>query len=111
MNCPFDVGDCVWIKPVGVRCDQRYGKGMVTSVVSDVAVEVDGMPRHIRDLRPAVSPPEERSTEQSKEDEWDIFDCALLFDHAETTLPPEDPVPRRSDRVTNVPDRYGVVSW
>ena len=39
VNSPYDVGDDVWVKPPGSRCN---------------TVEVDGMPRHVRDLRSAV---------------------------------------------------------
>ena len=50
---PYKVGDSVWVKPSNVRCDRQFGKGVVTELVSDVAVELDGFPRHISDLRPA----------------------------------------------------------
>ena len=49
---PYAVGDLVWTKPPDARCDTRYQKGTVTGNVSQWAVEVDGTPRHVRDLRP-----------------------------------------------------------
>lgn len=49
---PYQRGDSVWVRPPGVRCDQRYEEGTVTDVISEQAVAVDGMPRHTRDLRP-----------------------------------------------------------
>lgn len=49
--CRYKVGDCVWVRPPGVRCDERYDKGVVTKVISENSVEVGGMPRHVRDLR------------------------------------------------------------
>ena len=51
---PYEVGECVWVKPPQVRCDTRYEQGVVTTIISEQAVEVDGIPRHIRDLRPRV---------------------------------------------------------
>jgi len=45
---PYHVGDAVWVKPPGNRCDTRFTRGTVSEVKSDVAVVVDGMPRHIR---------------------------------------------------------------
>ena len=44
-------GDCVWVRPPGARCDERYATGTVTDLLSEQAVAVDGMPRHTRDLR------------------------------------------------------------
>ena len=50
-RAPYQRGDLVWVRPPGARCDQQYGEGVVTGVISEQAVAVDGMPRHIRDLR------------------------------------------------------------
>ena len=48
----YKIGDHVWVKPSNVRCDTRFDRGIVTGVVSEQAVEVGGIPRHVRDLRP-----------------------------------------------------------
>ena len=37
--------------PHDVRCTGRYKRGVVTRILSDQAVEVDGFPRHVRELR------------------------------------------------------------
>ncbi|KFD60909.1 LOW QUALITY PROTEIN: hypothetical protein M514_26898 [Trichuris suis] len=50
-HCSCDIGDCVWVKPPATRCNSRYQRGVVIGIVSEHAVEVDGIPRHIRDLR------------------------------------------------------------
>ncbi|KFD66916.1 hypothetical protein M514_20782 [Trichuris suis] len=42
---PYVPGDPVWVKPPAGRCDTPYEKGTVTKVISDQAVEIDGMPR------------------------------------------------------------------
>jgi len=47
---PYQIGDTVWVKPPGNRGNTRFTRGIVSKVTSDVAVEVDGMPQHIRDL-------------------------------------------------------------
>ena len=44
-------GDGVWVRPPRVRCDTRYDRGEVTRVISDQCVEVDGVPRHVKELR------------------------------------------------------------
>ena len=54
VNSPYDVGDDVWVKPPGSRCNTKYQLGTVTKLISPHTVEVGGMPRHVRDLRSAV---------------------------------------------------------
>ena len=54
----FAVGDRVWVRHPSRRCNARSSIGSVTKVVSPQKVEVDGMPRHVRDLRPATQPPQ-----------------------------------------------------
>ncbi|MPC48170.1 hypothetical protein E2C01_041938 [Portunus trituberculatus] len=59
-NNPHQVGEEVWVKPPSVRCDEQYKEGIVTGLVSDQVTEVDGTPRHVRDLRHCISPPSHR---------------------------------------------------
>ena len=47
---PYSVGEEVWVKPPNARCDVRHNRGTVTKVVSDQAVEIDGVPRHVKHL-------------------------------------------------------------
>ena len=56
IDSPYDVGDSVWVKPPEARCHTKYKLGTVTKVISEQSMEVDGMPRHVRDLRSAVPP-------------------------------------------------------
>lgn len=49
---PFSVGDAVWVRKPGSRCTERSRRGEVTAVVSPQVVEVEGVPWHVRDLRP-----------------------------------------------------------
>ena len=53
------LGEEVWVKPPGARCTTQWARGTVTARNSDSNVSVDGMPRHILDLRPV----ERRETE------------------------------------------------
>lgn len=46
--------DEVWVKPPHARCTTRWQKGIVTGLNSRSNVSVDGMPRHILDLRRVV---------------------------------------------------------
>ena len=53
----YNVGDRVWIRHPSRRCNVKSLSGTVTKVVSAQNVEVDGMPRHVRDLRVVAPPP------------------------------------------------------
>ena len=48
---PFKVGDLVWVKPPHAKCVDPWKEGTVTKIVSERNVEVNGMPRHPKDLR------------------------------------------------------------
>ena len=46
------VGDRVWFRRRGSRCTQKSCPGTVTRIVSRQVVEIDGVPWHVRDIRP-----------------------------------------------------------
>lgn len=50
-ECEVKVGDEVWVKPGNAHCTTRWREGVVTGINSDSNVEVDGMARHILDIR------------------------------------------------------------
>ena len=45
------MGDKVWVKPHGARCTSLWNHGIVTKVNSEHNVEVDGVPRHVCNMR------------------------------------------------------------
>jgi transposase InsO family protein/ribonuclease HI len=47
----FTVGDKVWVKPSPTSCTKQWMPGEVTNIVSKHTVCVNGMPRHVRDVR------------------------------------------------------------
>ena len=47
----FSVGDSVFVKPPNARCTTVWKEGKVTGVVSNQVVEVDGINRHVADIR------------------------------------------------------------
>lgn len=51
----YTAGDQVWVKPPNARCHTKFSRGVVTGVLSEHAVEVEGVPRHVRDLRPCAA--------------------------------------------------------
>ena len=60
------VGEEVWVKPAGARCTALWQKGLVTAINSRNNVSVDGMPRHILDVRRIVSVIEDSDDEQEE---------------------------------------------
>ena len=103
------------VKPPGNRCETRFTRGTVSEIKSDVAVVVDGMPRHIRDLRRRV---EHLSDDDdfvvdadlppSRSDDGSDSDSGSSVEEAPTSSPSR-PLPwrsRRSLRLRHSPDRY-----
>ena len=79
------VGDAVWVKPPHGRCDTRYGTGEVTGVISQHAVEVDGVPRHVRDLRGRTG-----DATLSEDDDWEWYGNARSRREEEDVKPADD---------------------
>ncbi|KAK3867507.1 hypothetical protein Pcinc_027036 [Petrolisthes cinctipes] len=50
VDLSFEVGDRVWVRHPSRRCDIRSHVGTVTKITSAQNIEVDGTPRHVRDL-------------------------------------------------------------
>ena len=51
----FSVGEEVWVKPSPPSCTKQWMPGKVNRIVSKHTVCVDGMPRHVRDIRKQCS--------------------------------------------------------
>ena len=109
---PHQVGDKVWVRPPKVRCDEQHRKGTVTKVLSHQAVEVDGVPRHIKDLHPRTCQGEAEAAEDEKDEELYIelsgqasdgegstSDATVDSDHDAAAGGPERTLPRRSSRI------------
>ena len=47
----FLVGEEVWVKPSPPSCTKKWMPGKVTRIMSKHTVCVDGMPKHVRDIR------------------------------------------------------------
>ncbi len=113
IDSPYDVGDTVWVKPSENRCDTKYKLGTVTRVVSEQTMEVDGMPRHVRDLRSAVPPETATTTAQTFMSDGE--ELPLIPARRASEVEPSDseeevdrPTPRRSGREKRFPDLYGL---
>ena len=60
------IGDEVWVKPGDARCTTQWGRGRVTAINSDNNVDVEGVPRHILDIRPVIELGGEESDEEKE---------------------------------------------
>ena len=50
-KCVYSVGDKVWVKPHRACCTSLWNSRIVAKVNSEHDVEVDGVPRHVCDMR------------------------------------------------------------
>ena len=108
----YSVGDRVWVRHPSRRCDVPSVMGTVTRVISDQNVEVDGMSRHVLDLRLVVPPPvapevpegRDATTFDDNDDESLIIDIPAAMDRTiadeevESGDGGEETLPRRSER-------------
>ena len=62
------VGEEVWVKPRDARCTSQWKRGTVTDVNSPNNVSVNGIPRHILDVRRVIRPVESGEDEEEQED-------------------------------------------
>ena len=59
----------MWVKPGNVKCTTKWDKGTVTQVNSSNNVDVDGMARHILDVRRVVKPDVDDFDEEESNDQ------------------------------------------
>ena len=70
------VGEEVWVKPPDAKCTTQWGRGMVTDVNSRNNLSVDGMPRHVLDIRRVVIP---SANEESGEGQEEIEENEVIL--------------------------------
>ena len=75
------VGEEVWVKPPNARCTSQWGRGRVTEVNSQNNVMVDGVPRHILDVRRVVSSSSDWSDDEQEEVEVEGSDNEGMVMH------------------------------
>ena len=52
MNKRFRIGDKDWLKPPNARCHTNWQPATITRNASKQIVEVNGIPRHVKHIRP-----------------------------------------------------------
>ncbi|KFD62489.1 LOW QUALITY PROTEIN: hypothetical protein M514_13004, partial [Trichuris suis] len=97
-SSPYAAGDAVWVKPTGIQCDRRYQTGTVPDVISSQAVEVDGFPRHVRDLRPRAPVVDPTSALEDSQDDEIILTFPTRSETAETPSGQIDDPPEQEPR-------------
>jgi len=65
----FSVGQKVFVKPGEARCTQKWRTGQVTEIGPGTQIQVEGIPRHVADVRAA--PNDERSINPEGREERD----------------------------------------
>ena len=60
-------GEEVFVKPPGARCSTPWRVGRVTGVNSEQSIEVNGIPRHVSDIRPVPGGRSEQPSEVQRE--------------------------------------------
>ncbi|KAI0979212.1 hypothetical protein GJ496_010936 [Pomphorhynchus laevis] len=84
VKCGYDIGEIVLVKPPNARCTTLWFKGAVKQIILDVTVAINGIPRHISDIRhivePKISVQNENERKQLRElnDDSDTGDLILL---------------------------------
>ncbi len=48
---PYRIGDSVYVRPPGARCTTTWPVATVQEILSNTAVKIGGVPRHVRDIR------------------------------------------------------------
>lgn len=100
----FAAGDAVLVKPPNARCTTRWNVGRVTRVSPEGAVDVNGIHRHVGDIR-LLFPGTASGDSSDREDERN--------DISGGSEPEPEPAPtvRRSSRVTAQPWRYDAADY
>ena len=82
---PYVVGNIVWIKTPSSRCTTKFKLRWVTGVVSHHSVEINRVPRHIKDLRPFQGPIRPSKSETNSENQIPITLGSIPLDDTPDT--------------------------
>lgn len=89
------IGDEVWVKPPGARCTTRWDRGKITGVTSRNNIEVNGMPRHVLDIRRVFDESDDETSSTRSEEESDVSEVSTENGSRDFEA---EVVPRRSTR-------------
>ena len=93
----FSIGDEVWVKPSVPSCTKPWAPGRVTAIQSKHTICIDGMPRHVHEVRRRRGPVVNDDDDSSSEDEWpmqaDGVDKGPVTESTPALQDPESPLP------------------
>ena len=69
----YEKGDIVWVKTPHSRCTTKFGTGCVTEVNSQQSVQVNRIPRHVKDLHPFQGSHPSDDESDTEDSEWPIY--------------------------------------
>ena len=102
----YEKGDVVWVKNPRGKCMKKYSTGRVTEVISPQSVKIDGVSRHIKDLRPVIQMQLSSSDESDSQDSERLIylNSDLLDSDSDASNLPTDEAsvePRTADESTH----------
>ena len=68
----INIGEEVWVKPPDAKCTSQWKRGTVTDVHSPNNLSVDGIPRHVLDVRRVILPSESSEEDGSQEEVQEV---------------------------------------
>lgn len=68
----INIGEEVWVEPPDAKCTSQWRKGKVTDVHSPNNLSVDGIPRHILDVRRVILPSESSEDDGNQEKNLEV---------------------------------------
>lgn len=114
----FRVGQKVYVKPRDSRCTSVWPEGRVTHAGDGVQLEINGVPRHVADVRPVPADLDETGRlEGGEEDDRNVGNVELELDRQEGVDADEEDGGidgrRYPERRGRPPDRFGdpLVNW
>lgn len=107
----FRVGQRVYVKPGSSRCTTAWPEGRITRIdAGGVQLDVDGIPRHVADVRPVPLAPTRVGVapQKSKEQDDNVeFEINVSKEVDAGGIRPPTPGRRYPTRQRLPPDRYG----
>jgi transposase InsO family protein len=77
----FIPGEKVYVKPSHARCTSRWARGVVTGAAGPLSVEVDGIPRHVADVRRVETAGQSVTDEDTNDNESEDADDGETMYH------------------------------
>ena len=106
----FQIGQNVFVRPGDARCTSKWNKGIVTRVINDIKFEVDGIPRHVSDLRPRRHDGDSRNTECTDQPNQDAVtietEVESPSDHAQSEEEAQADTEMRTEPTRRNPPRH-----